>query len=71
MMKKSAVLADSDRSLLPGKPELRINVDRERAADRVVDRLLGVDAERLQLAKLFQAYASVIGNFPGWRINGF
>jgi hydrophobic/amphiphilic exporter-1 (mainly G- bacteria), HAE1 family len=39
MMKKSAVLADSDRSLLPGKPELRINVDRERAA------ALGVNLE--------------------------
>jgi len=32
VMKKSPTLADSDRSLLPGKPELRINVDRERVA---------------------------------------
>lgn len=39
MMKKDKTLADSDRSLLPGKPELRLIVDRERAAD------LGVNLE--------------------------
>ena len=39
LMKKNQTLADSDRSLLPGKPELRLIVDRERAAD------LGVNLE--------------------------
>lgn len=32
IMKKSPKLADSDRSLLPGKPELRLIIDRERAS---------------------------------------
>lgn len=38
-MKKNPKLADTDRSLLPGKPELQLIVDRERAAD------LGVNLE--------------------------
>ncbi len=44
MMKKSDKLADGDRSLLPGKPELSLIVDRERAAD------LGVNLEDVAAA---------------------
>jgi hydrophobic/amphiphilic exporter-1 (mainly G- bacteria), HAE1 family len=44
IMKKSPKLADSDRSLLPGKPELRLLVNRERAAD------LGVNLEDVAAA---------------------
>jgi HAE1 family hydrophobic/amphiphilic exporter-1 len=39
-MEKSPALVDSDRSYLPGRPELRIDIDRRRAADlgiRVAD----------------------------------
>ena len=33
LLEKSPVLVDADRTFLPGRPELRINVDRKRAAD--------------------------------------
>ena len=39
-MKKDPNIVDADRSLVPGKPELRVNIDRKRAADlgvRVAD----------------------------------
>ncbi|MBY0504069.1 MAG: efflux RND transporter permease subunit [Bryobacteraceae bacterium] len=40
-MKTNPKLADSDRSFIPGKPELRLMIDRERAAD------LGVNIDDL------------------------
>ena len=39
-MKKNPNIVDADRTLLPGKPELRVSIDRQRAADlgvRVAD----------------------------------
>lgn len=57
MMKKNPKLADSDRSLLPGKPELRINVDRERAAD------LGVNLEDVAGAVNTLYAGEVVGNY--------
>ena len=40
-MKNSPRLVDADRSYQPGKPELRVDIDRERAADLGV-RVAGV-----------------------------
>jgi len=56
-MKKDPNMADADRSLLPGKPELRLNIDRARAAD------LGVRVEDI---------ASTINTmYSGERVNNF
>jgi HAE1 family hydrophobic/amphiphilic exporter-1 len=57
IMKKNPKLADSDRSLLPGKPELRINVDRDRAAD------LGVNLEDIAGAVNTLYAGEVVGNY--------
>lgn len=32
-MRKDPNLVDPDRTLVPGKPELRVNINRERTAD--------------------------------------
>lgn len=56
-MKKDPNMADADRSLLPGKPELRLKIDRARAAD------LGVRVEDI---------ASTINTmYSGERVNNF
>jgi len=57
IMKKNPKLADSGRSLLPGKPELRLIVDQERAAD------LGVDLEDLAGAVNTLFSGEVTGTF--------
>lgn len=57
LMKANPKLADSDRSLLPGKPELRIQVDREKAAD------LGVNLDDVASAINTLYAGEVVGNF--------
>jgi len=56
-IKKDKNMADADRSLLPGKPELRVKIDRARAAD------LGVRVEDIA--------ATVNTMFAGERVTTF
>ncbi|MFN7648494.1 MAG: efflux RND transporter permease subunit [Acidobacteriota bacterium] len=57
IMKNNPKLADSDRSLLPGKPELRIHVNRERAAD------LGVQVDDIAAAINTLYAGELVGNY--------
>lgn len=57
IMKKSPKLADSDRSLLPGKPELRLIIDRERASS------LGVNLDEVAGAVNTLYAGEVVGSY--------
>ena len=57
-MKQTPYVADVDRSLLFGKPELRVEIDRQRAAD------LGVRVNDIAQALNTQVAGLVVSSFP-------